>query len=169
MPSSLIPLVVRGGVPNLRPLGFRALLSPGTVGNSDNGIISGKFVAFPNSVELTRVLVARDGYLLQDPLPLGAAELLGREVEEQHVVVRAVGRDLVSLGDEPLAERPGVGHHLTLVHLELLRGRHLHGHGDAGDVVVVRAALQAGEDGHVDPVLVVVKDLLPVLVHRLDA
>lgn len=40
----------------------------------------------------------------------------------------------------------------------------LEGHGDAGDAVVVRSALQRREDGEVDLVLEVVHDLLALLV-----
>jgi len=42
-------------------------------------------------------------------------------------------------------------------------------HGDAGDGVVVRAALQGGEDGEVDLVLQVIVDLLALLVHGAEA
>lgn len=40
----------------------------------------------------------------------------------------------------------------------------LEGHGDAGDAVVVRSALQRREHGEVDLVFKVVHDLLPLLV-----
>lgn len=45
----------------------------------------------------------------------------------------------------------------------------LEGHGDAGDAVVVRSALQRREDGEVDLVFKVVHDVLPLLVLGAEA
>ena len=66
------------------------------------------------------------------------------------MVVRARSLELVALGDELLAEGLRVGDDLLGVRLPRRLGRLQERGRNAGDGVVVRAALAGGEDGLVD-------------------
>src|SRR3989304_4921084 len=72
------------------------------------------------------------------------------EVEQQHVVVRAAGHQVEAVLDQRLRQDLRVPHDLRSVGLELGPHRLAQGDGDRRGGVVVRAALQAGEDGAVD-------------------
>mmetsp|Transcript_41191 Transcript_41191/g.106299 ORF Transcript_41191/g.106299 Transcript_41191/m.106299 type:complete len:371 (+) Transcript_41191:231-1343(+) len=108
------------------------------------------------------VAIQSDGAEIADLLELGAREAVRPQVPEHQVVVRAVARELVALGLQGLAQGVGVGHDVLGVLLELRAGDLQELSRQAADLVVVRAALQAGEDRHVDALLDV-GDLLGVL------
>mmetsp|Transcript_56404 Transcript_56404/g.147018 ORF Transcript_56404/g.147018 Transcript_56404/m.147018 type:complete len:476 (+) Transcript_56404:49-1476(+) len=99
------------------------------------------------------VAVQRDGRELADLLQLRAREPMGPQVPEHQVVVSAVAGELVALGLQRLGQGVSVGHHRLGVLLELGRGHLQELRGQATDLVVVRAALEAGEDRHVDALL----------------
>ena len=101
-------------------------------------------------------------------LELATGELQGPEVPEDKVVVRARSLELVALGDELLAEGLRVGDDLLGVGLPRRLGRLQQSGGNAGDGVVVRAALARGEDGVVDALLEV-GSLLRVLAEEDEA
>ena len=98
-------------------------------------------------VPVDSILVERDVELLKDLFHFRARESEGAEVPEHQVVLGAVRRELVPLAHEEGRERRGVRLHLLGVQLELGRGNLLELRGEAGDLVVVRAALQRREDG----------------------
>jgi hypothetical protein len=114
-----------------------------------------------------RVLVARDVDLLEDGFDAGAVEGEGLEVDEDHVVVCAVGDKLEAEFVEGDFELLSVLDDLLLVELEVFGLSLLERNGERGDGVVVRAALVAGEDGEVDGTLKVVECLLACLCVRL--
>mmetsp|Transcript_109442 Transcript_109442/g.274134 ORF Transcript_109442/g.274134 Transcript_109442/m.274134 type:complete len:517 (+) Transcript_109442:95-1645(+) len=99
------------------------------------------------------VAIQRDGRELADLLQLRAREPMGPQVPEHQVVVSAVAGELVALGLQRLGQGVSVGHHRLGVLLELGRGHLQELRGQATDLVVVRAALEAGEDRHVDALL----------------
>mmetsp|Transcript_9681 Transcript_9681/g.25762 ORF Transcript_9681/g.25762 Transcript_9681/m.25762 type:complete len:336 (-) Transcript_9681:1487-2494(-) len=108
------------------------------------------------------VAIQSDGAEIADLLEFGAREAVRPQVPEHQVVVRAVARELVALGLQGLGQGVGVGHDVLGVLLELRAGHLQELSRQAADLVVVRAALQAGEDRHVDALLDV-GDLLGVL------
>ena len=83
-----------------------------------------------------------------------AGDALGGEVGEDQVVVGAAGDERPAALDEGGRERAGVGDDLVGVAPELGGGGLAQRDGDAGGGVVVRAALQAGEHGAIDRLLV---------------
>eukprot|EP00968_Pinguiococcus_pyrenoidosus_P005605 scaffold363_cov255-Pinguiococcus_pyrenoidosus.AAC.15 len=99
------------------------------------------------------VLVQRDVHLVAELLELGAREALRAQVPEDEVVVRAVGHDAVPQRPELVAHGLGVLHHLLGVHLVVVGHDLLELGGHAGDLVLVRASLERGEDRVVDEVL----------------
>lgn len=114
------------------------------------------------------VLVAGNVDVLEDELDTGTVQggvLDGLEVEEDHVVVGAVGNEAVSLLLEAVLELLGVLDDLLLVGDEVGALGLLEGNGERGDGVVVGTTLVAREDGEVDGALKVVEslDLLALL------
>lgn len=109
------------------------------------------------------VLIAGDVDLLEDGLDAGAVEGEGLQVEENHVVVRAVGDELVAEALEGNFEGLCVLDDLLLVELEVLGLGLLEGNGESGDGVVVGSTLVTGEDGEVNGALKIVEGLLASL------
>ena len=95
-------------------------------------------------------------------LELAAGQAKGTKVPEDEVVVRTGRLELVAAGDELLAKSLSVGDDLLGVRLPRRLSRLQEGGGNAGDGVVVRAALAGGEDGLVDAPLEV-RSLVTVL------
>lgn len=114
------------------------------------------------------VLVAGNVDLLENGLDTGTVKGLGAEVNEDHVAVGTVGDELVTEGLELVLEGLGVLDDLGLVLLELRGVNLLEGNSQSGDGVVVGATLVSREDGEVDGVLEVVKDILAGLVLATD-
>mmetsp|Transcript_98064 Transcript_98064/g.219445 ORF Transcript_98064/g.219445 Transcript_98064/m.219445 type:complete len:239 (-) Transcript_98064:866-1582(-) len=113
------------------------------------------------------VLVEHDGSLFANGLSFRAVHLLGAEVDEEEMVVRATGDEIEAAPLQGLPEGLGVLHHLLLVQAELRRHGLLQRHSQGGDGLVVRAALEAREHSCVDPLLQVVHDRVALLVHTL--
>ena len=111
---------------------------------------------------MRRLTVDGDADDVAELLELAAGQTKRTEVPEDKVVVRARSLELVALGDELLAEGLRVGDDLLGVRLPRRLSRLQEGGGNAGDGVVVRAALAGGEDGLVDAPLEV-RSLVTVL------
>lgn len=103
------------------------------------------------------VLVAGDVDLFEHGFYAGAVEVERLEVEQDHVVICAVGNELVVHGFEGDFEGFCVGNDLALVELEVFGLGLLERHSERGDGVVVGTALVAGEDGEIDGALEVVE------------
>lgn len=88
--------------------------------------------------------------MFEDGFDAGAVETEGLEVQEDHVVVCAVGDEGVVHGFEGDFEGLGVLDDLLLVELEVVGLGLLEGYGERGDGVVVGSTLVTGEDGEVD-------------------
>mmetsp|Transcript_21342 Transcript_21342/g.53786 ORF Transcript_21342/g.53786 Transcript_21342/m.53786 type:complete len:436 (+) Transcript_21342:112-1419(+) len=116
-----------------------------------------------------RVLVGGDVRQLQHLLHARAVHALGAQVDEAQVVVGAAGHQRVAALLHAHRQRLRVLHHLHLVLLKLGGRGLLERAREAGDGVVVGAALQAREDGEVDLVLDVVHDGVALLVGALLA
>lgn len=104
-------------------------------------------------VTADRVLVEGDRGHVADTLDLGTGQLVGAEIPEDQVVVRAIGDDLVSLLEQSGGKGLGVGNDLLGVQLELGAGSLLEGDGNTGNSVVVGTSLDGGEDSLVDTAL----------------
>mmetsp|Transcript_3360 Transcript_3360/g.10545 ORF Transcript_3360/g.10545 Transcript_3360/m.10545 type:complete len:487 (+) Transcript_3360:1887-3347(+) len=115
------------------------------------------------------VLVGADVGKLQHALRASAVHTLAAEVQQHQVVVGASRHDVEAAALQRAAECLRVLQDLLLVRAELGCLGHLERGGQCGDGVVVRAALQTGEDGEVDALLQVVLGLSPLGIHRTDA
>jgi hypothetical protein len=104
------------------------------------------------------VLVHREARELADALDARAVEPGGTEVDEDEVVVRPARNERLARAEERSRERLRVRDDLRRLGLEFGRGGLLERDGERADRVVVRAALEAGEDGEVDLVLNVLED-----------
>lgn len=114
------------------------------------------------------VLVAGNVDLLENGLNTSTIEVVGAEVDEDHVAVSAVRDELVAKNLELLLESLGVLDDLLLVLLELRGVDLLESNSQSSDGVVVGTTLVAREDGEVDRVLKVVKDFLSGLIGAAD-
>ena len=114
------------------------------------------------------VLVASNVDLLQDSLDTSTVQALLAEIDENHVAVSAVRDELVAQSLELVLESLGVLDDLLLVLLELGGSSLLEGNSKGGDGVVVGTTLVAREDGEVDRVLEVVKNILAGLIGAAD-
>ena len=100
------------------------------------------------------VLVDRDVRLAEHRLGFLAGDALGAQIHQHHVAFGAAADDAQAALLQRLGHRLGVLDHLLLVRLEPGAERFLERHRLGGDHVHQRAALQAGEDGAVDGLLV---------------
>ena len=108
----------------------------------EGGLVAGNAVA-----------VEGDVGSLADLLDLAAGELVGADVPEEQVIVGTVGHQLVAELHHGGAESLGVLDDALGV-IDELGGLDLLGlDGETGDLVVVGAALKAGEHSHVDAIL----------------
>mmetsp|Transcript_19454 Transcript_19454/g.34683 ORF Transcript_19454/g.34683 Transcript_19454/m.34683 type:complete len:299 (-) Transcript_19454:608-1504(-) len=113
------------------------------------------------------VLVGSNVRQLQHLLHTRAIHTLGSEVHKAEVVVSSARHQRIAALLHSLCQSLRVLQHLHLVLLELGGGRLLQRASEAGDGVVVGAALQAREDGEVDLVLDVVHYGVTLLVGAL--
>mmetsp|Transcript_46937 Transcript_46937/g.93525 ORF Transcript_46937/g.93525 Transcript_46937/m.93525 type:complete len:415 (+) Transcript_46937:429-1673(+) len=107
-------------------------------------------------VSVHRILVECNVNLLEHLLNLRAGQAERPQVPQHQVVLGPLSGHLVVLAHEKLAKSGSVRLHLLGVSFELRGGDLLELGGQAGDLVVVGAALQGGEDGEVDGILVLI-------------
>lgn len=91
------------------------------------------------------------------------------QIDQRQMHIGSARRDLIPPPHQPRADSLRVLHHLFLVVDEFGTRRLQHRRGDCSDGVVVRTALQAGEDRLVDFRLEIVHCFLAFRVHGSDA
>mmetsp|Transcript_8304 Transcript_8304/g.12076 ORF Transcript_8304/g.12076 Transcript_8304/m.12076 type:complete len:462 (-) Transcript_8304:187-1572(-) len=111
------------------------------------------------------VLVQHDGSSFADDFSLVAVDALASEVDQEKVVVGAARDEVEALLLQGVPQSLSVLQDLLLVGLVLGLHGHLQSHGQGRDGLVVRATLEAGEDGSVDLLLQVPHDGLAALVN----